>query len=88
MPVSPLSSRPMKNSADTVAVPKDHASAIEAKNSLIDLLHLAFMRAWKLQSSDSDDWLPSSWGYALAATSEEAIQLGVGASSKRLTAST
>ncbi len=42
------------------------------------------MRVWKLQASDSDDWLPSFWGYALAHTSEEAMRLGLGDSSKRL----
>jgi hypothetical protein len=42
------------------------------------------MRVWKIQASDSDDWLPSSWGYVLANTAEEAIQIAASASSKRL----
>jgi len=42
------------------------------------------MRVWKLQASNNGEWLPSSWGYALAETAEEAIQLGAGPSSKRL----
>jgi hypothetical protein len=46
MPVLPLPFRPMKNSADTVAVPEDHVSVVEAKKSLTGLLHHAFMRLW------------------------------------------
>lgn len=68
-----LSSPRTKNSADTVAVPEDRASAVEANPSLTVFLHHGIMRVWKLQASNSDDWLPNSWGYALAATAEEAI---------------
>lgn len=84
MSALPLSSLRTKNSAGTVAGPEDRANAVEANPSLTALLHHGIMRVWKLQTSDSEVWLPSSWGYALAAAAEETVQLRAGHSSKRL----
>lgn len=33
------------------------------------------MRVWKLEASATEERLPSNWGYALAETSEAALQI-------------